>query len=323
MEQQTPFVFKNRKGQRLFGMLHTPSVGARKDIGVLLLSPGVKMRLGPQCLYRRMTDLFVRHGFSVLRFDFYGIGDSEGEIAETALVDFYNHIEVGRYVDDALDALDWMQQHCGVSRVIASGLCGGAVTGLLAGERDKRVAALIGIGITPVLASRAANTSSYMTVGELKTMRRGYFRNLTSLTSWWRLLTFRSDYWTIWRSLVKPLVRAGTASKAGEPMPSADAAEPDNANPLFPPAFFNMLSSDRPILLVFSGADRLYAEFEEKFLARHGERLKGITRGYDLHVVPKANHVLSSREWEQEMLDVASRWLSTNFLRTQATSAVA
>lgn len=323
MEQQTPVVFKNRNGQRLFGMLHTPATGARQDLGILLLSPGVKMRLGPQCLYRRMTNLFVRHGFTVFRFDFHGIGDSEGEIAETALVDFYNHIEVGRYVDDALDALDWMQQQCGVSRVIASGLCGGAVTGLLAAERDPRVAALLGLGITPVLASRAANASRYMTTGQLKTMRKGYFKNLTRFASWRRLLTFRSDYRLIWRSLAKPLAQTPKATnKNGEPATPAGTTEPDNANPLFPPAFFNMLSSNRPILLVFSGADRLYSEFEEKFLARHGERLKGITTGYDLHVVPNANHVLSSREWEREMLDVSSRWLDKTFPRATTATDV-
>lgn len=322
MEQQTPVVFKNRKGMRLFGMLHTPTVGARKDIGVLLLSPGVKMRLGPQCLYRRITDLFVQQGFTVFRFDFFGIGDSEGDIAESALVDFYNHIEVGRYVDDALDALDWMQKHCGVSRVIATGLCGGAVTGLLAGDRDNRVAALLGLGITPVLASKAANASAYMTVGELKTLRRGYFKNLASFTSWWRLLTFQSDYKLIWRSLMKPLLQKRTTpSVTSEALPAS--AEADNSNPLFAPAFFKMLGSRRPILLVFSGADRLYAEFQEKFLSRHGERLRAISTGYDVHVVPNANHVLSLREWEQEMLDVSARWLEKTFPREASAGAVA
>lgn len=301
-------------------MLHQPSANARTDLGVLLLSPGVKMRLGPQCLYRRMTDAFVRAGFTVFRFDFYGIGDSEGEISETALVDFYNHIEVGRYVADTLDALDWMQRHTGVSKVIASGLCGGAVTGLLAGEHDPRIAGLLGLGITPILASRAADASAYMTVSELNTMRKGYFKNLASLTSWVRLLTLQSDYRTLWRSLIKPIMRK---VKTPALSPAASPAEPDNANPRFPPAFFRMLESQRSILLVFSGADRLYAEFQEKFVARYRERLTSFAGRYALHVVPNANHVLSSREWEQEMLDVSTRWLAQNYPRPATTRAPA
>lgn len=311
MEQQTPIVFTNRNGYRLFGILHTPHGRARRE-GVLLLSPGVKMRLGPQCLYRRMTEMFVGLGFPVFRFDFHGLGDAEGELQETLLADVYNHIEVGRYVDDTLDAVDWMQARCGVSRVIVSGLCGGAITGLLAGNRDRRIAGLIGLGITPVLASRAADPSAYMTIGQLTELRRGYIRKLLDPKSWLRLLTLRSDFRLIWRSLIKPISRRPVAA-ASQPSDASASTVPDNANPLFPPAFFDMTGSDRPLLLVFSGADRLYWEFEEKFLARYGDRLKDVQSAYDVHVIPNANHVLSFRGWQDEMLDVSSRWLRERF----------
>lgn len=317
MEQQTPIVFQNRNGHRLFGILHEPENRPDNGMGVLLLSPGVKMRAGPQCLYRRMTDMFVGLGYPVLRFDFHGLGDAEGELQETLLADVYNHIEVGRYVDDTIDAVDWMQTRCGVSRVIVSGLCGGAITGLLAGNRDNRIAGLIGLGITPVLASRAADPSAYMTIGQLTELRRGYLRKLLDPKSWLRVLTFRSDFRLIWRSLVKPMMRRSAAA----PVQQADASasiSPDNANPLFPPAFFNMTASGRPLLLVFSGADRLYWEFEEKFLARYGDRLKEAQSSYDVHVVPNANHVLSFREWQDEMLDVSSCWLQKRFGATPA-----
>jgi len=36
----------------------------------------------------------------VLRFDFYGLGDSEGEIREPMLADLYGSIQMGRYVKD-------------------------------------------------------------------------------------------------------------------------------------------------------------------------------------------------------------------------------
>lgn len=314
MDQQTPVVFANRNGLRLFGMLHVPGTGSVRDTGILLLSPGVKMRVGPQCLYRRMTDLFVRLGFPVLRFDFHGIGDSEGELQEDVLIDFYNHIEVGRYVDDALDAVQWMQQHCGVSRVIASGLCGGAVTGLLAGARDDRIVGLLGVGITPVLASRAADASLYMTAGQIEANRKRYLKkSVLSVRSWVRFLTLRSDYRLMWKALVKPLL-LGSAHRGsvGNDGP-AEKSQQDNANPLFPPAFFEMLDSGRPVLLVFSGADRLYWEFQEKFVARYASRLEAVQSGYDLHVVPNANHVLSLHEWQDDMLDASARWLQSHF----------
>lgn len=312
MEQQTPIVFQNRQGLRLFGMLHLPPADARQDVGVLLLSPGVKMRVGPECLYRRMTETFVRMGFPVFRFDFYGLGDSEGDLKETLLADVYNHIEVGRFVDDTLDALEWMQREAGISRVVVSGLCGGAITGLLAAHKDQRIVGLLSLGVTPVLASRAADPSSYMTTGQLKKLRSGYVRKLLDPKSWLRMLTFKSDFRQLWRSLVVPL--RGVKKPAAPAGDATAAAERDNANPLFPPAFFGMLASARPMLLVFSGADRLYWEFQEKFLARYRDKLKSVNSGYEVHVVENANHVLSFREWQQDMLKVSERWLRQHFV---------
>ena len=80
MHQQKPVVFRNRQGLRLFGILHTPNGGSVSGLAVILLSPGVKMRVGPECLYRRMTELFVELGLPVLRFDFYGLGDTTGAL---------------------------------------------------------------------------------------------------------------------------------------------------------------------------------------------------------------------------------------------------
>src|SRR5688572_29035336 len=104
MPRSTPVTFVNRKGLRLFGILETPDSPSAGDLAIVMLSPGVKMRVGPQGLYRRMTEEFLRLGLPVLRFDCYGLGDSEGTLTESLLRDVYNHIEVGRFVDDTVDA---------------------------------------------------------------------------------------------------------------------------------------------------------------------------------------------------------------------------
>ena len=312
MSAATPVTFTNRDGLRLFGVLHTPPGYSRGDLTVLLLSPGVKMRVGPQRLYLHITEALLRMGLAVFRFDFHGLGDAEGMLPEVMLRDFYNHIEVGRYVDDTIAAMDWMQREHGCSRFIASGLCGGAITGLLTGERDKRVVGLLGLGITPVLAARSAEASRYMTVGQLEAAQTMYVRRLLNPKAWYRLLTLQADYRLIGR-MVKHWLRRAPVPKPAAPPPPATPAESDNANPLFPPAFFKMLSTGRPMLLVFGGSDRLHFEYQEKFLARHGERLKSLPALAEVHVIEAANHVLSLSEWQRELLDVSARWLRTHF----------
>ena len=308
---QTPVVFRNRKGLRLFAVLNTPPGRSPGDLVVLLLSPGVKMRVGPQRLYMTMTERLLSLGLSVLRFDFHGLGDSDGTLPEEQLRDVYNHIEVGRFVDDTVDAMNWMEQTYGSRRFLLSGLCGGAITGLLAGERDGRVAGLLGLGITPVLASRAADSSRYMTIGQVEQSQQMYLRRLLHPKAWFRLEREQADNRLIGRMLTHWARRA-----LGRPAPPAAApqAEGDNANPLFPPAFFHMLSTRRPMLFVFGGADRLHWEYQEKFLARHRARLATLPPLADVHVVESANHVLSMREWQNEMLDVSTRWLKTHFV---------
>jgi pimeloyl-ACP methyl ester carboxylesterase len=307
----TPVSFRNRKGLKLFGVLHTPTRACPGKLAVLLLSPGVKMRVGPERLYLQMTARFLELGLSVLRFDFHGLGDSEGTLPEDQLRDVYNHIEVGRFVDDTVDAMNWMQQSYDSQQFILSGLCGGAITGLLTGERDPRVAGLLALGITPVLASRAAEASLYMTIGQLEAQQRMYLRRLLSPEAWFRLLTLRTD-----NRLIRRMMTHWVRKSLGRTPPpvTTPQAEADNANPLFPPAFFKMLSSRRPMLLIFGGSDRLHWEYEEKFVARHRERLTSVPPLAEVHVVEHANHVLSLREWQEEMLDVTTRWLRRHFL---------
>jgi hypothetical protein len=309
MSNQQPVVFRNRAGLQLFGILHTPATPAPGVPAVILLSPGVKMRVGPERLYKRMAEQFASAGVTVLRFDFFGLGDSEGTLSEALMRDVYNHIEVGRFVDDTLDAMNWLQERTGIGQFILSGLCGGAITGLLAGARDRRVTGLLALGITPLLASRSADPSLYMTRRQLDTIGQTYLGKITNLGAWWRFVTLRSDYRLLWRSL-----------RQARQKPAAAAAEPrelDNASPLFPPAFFEMLRTQRPMLLVFGGADRLHFEFEEKFVARHRDRLTAFRDAFHVHVVENANHVLSADAWQREMLAVAARWLDEHFLHHQ------
>lgn len=312
LARQIPVTFLNRAGLRLVGVLHLPEQPpARRDLAVVLLSPGVKMRVGPQRLYLNMTDALLKMGLPVFRFDYHGLGDSEGALPEAQLRDFYNHIEVGRYVTDTIDAMDWMQREHGFSRFLLSGLCGGAITGLLTGERDKRVAGLLGLGITPVLAARSADASRYMTVGQLEARQKMYVARLLNPKAWIRLVTLQVDFRLIGRIVTHSFRRLLPAP--AKPAAPAATNENDNANPLFPPAFFKMLSTRRPMLLIFGGSDRLHFEYREKFLTRHAEKLATLPALVDVHVIDAANHVLSLPEWQNEMLDVSARWLRTHF----------
>ena len=306
-------VFDNRDGKKLFGTLHTPPNSHHSRPTIVLLSPGVKMRVGPHRLYNRMTDAFNRLGFTVFKFDFVGLGDSEGELDRDLLAEVYNDTESGAFVSDGVDALDWLQLNRGTTSFLLGGLCGGAITGILLAKNDARVHGLISLGITVTLAMGKAGRLKNATQGELAALRRGYIRRIFHPKSWLRLLTFQSDFRTILKSVGQLFTKRKTTRPiaVNETSPQQDVS---NANPLFPPAFFGMTKEERKILLIFSGSDRLYWEFEEKFAQPFANDLVEVEDAYELHVVKDANHVFSFREWEQEMLEICKNWLEANFL---------
>jgi pimeloyl-ACP methyl ester carboxylesterase len=307
--QTTPVSFTNSEGLRLFGILHRPERPRDAGAAILLLSPGVKMRVAPHRLYNKMAARFLDLGYTVLRFDFHGLGDSEGDAPETNLADLYGATQVGRYVGDTIAAMDWMQRTYGTSRFIAAGLCGGALTGLLAAERDARITHLLALSIPVILDGSNIDASRYMTAAQLESTRSGYLRKLSPANwrSWLRLLTLQSDYRTIGRALMKPLL--ARLRPAPVEAPAAAAQPADNTNPYFAPAFRRMVSTSRRILLVFAESDRLFWEFENKFMQRHAASLAPYADAYHVHVTKYANHIFSFGEWQHDMLEQCCRWL--------------
>jgi len=309
MGEVLPVSFRNQRGLMLFGSLHLPEAPRPELPVVVLLSPGVKMRVGPGRLYVPLTELLNSQGFRVLRFDFFGLGDSEGDLAETVLADVYNNIEVGRYVDDTLAALNWLSAEHGAKRFVLGGLCGGAITAILAAERDARVDSLLSIGMTVTLASNAAKPGQYLTRAQLDDRRRRYLLKMLKPEAWLRFLTFRSEYDVIWKSMKRVFVKDKPVAAA--PVVASEPVEQrGNANPLFPKAYFAFLARGGKALMLFSERDRLQSEYEEKFAQPYAAQLAPHAAQIEQHVIPHANHVLAFREWQDQMLVFSRAWLA-------------
>lgn len=296
--------FANRQGLRLDGMLHEPDPSSARGVCVLLLSPGIKGRVGPHRLYLKIADRFVSMGFHVLRFDYHGLGDSEGSLSENVMADVYNSIQSGRYVEDTRSAMDWLENLRGINRFVASGLCGGAISGLLTAQLDDRIRSLLALGMPVALEGNPEDWGRHLTTGQLGSLRKGYLRNIVHFDAWVRFLTGRSSYTVIWKSLTR-------RPEHRDDVKTPDAPT-DNTNPRFAPAFLSVLKSGRPIILIFSGADRLQWEFEEKFVERHQDQLRGLRSLFEVHKIEKANHVLSDPDWIAQMLTLSTQWLDKN-----------
>jgi len=310
-----PIRFKNARGKVLFGILQIPQ-NKRKDIGIIILSPGIKNRVGPHRLHVKMTKLFNRMGFPVLRADPEGLGDSEGEINQQYTADVYCSIELGLLLSDTIAMMDFMEEKLGMSKFILAGLCGGAITALLASEKDDRVKAILSLGMTCVLASANIDPYKFITAQQLSSIREKYLKKIFNIKAWSRFITYKTDYKLLIKSLTQPFVKKNINRQAladGKNKVNTKKVQTSNLNPHFHRTFLKFVIKNK-ILLIFSGADRLFWEFEEKYLAKYQMIIERYSNNYQIEIVDDANHVFSFTEWQNKMLSISEKWLEKTSL---------
>jgi uncharacterized protein len=291
--------------------LYVPA-NSQSQTGIILLSPGIKNRVAPHRLYVKMARQFCDLGFTVLRFDPEGLGDSEGNIDETYTADLYGSIQRGRFVEDTKSAMDWMSKNTLASQFVLGGLCGGALTGLLTAAQDKRVTGVLSLGMPVTIESSDGNRSRFMTESELARLKGGYFRRLTSLRSWLRFLSFRSDYRVMLRSMMAGKKKSDKGESQLKP-----GDETDNFNPLFLSSWKEVVSTGQKILMIFSEMDRHHWDFKEKFQDQYQTDLEKDRSMYRIHIIKNANHILSFPEWQKEMMDLCIDWLENHFIKNR------
>jgi len=108
---------------QLFACHHPPSDGV-SEYGVVLCYPMGHEYLRTHRLYRFLARRLAAAGFHVLRFDYFGTGDSAGEFEEARLA---------QWVGDAAAAMAELRRRFLVRHVYAAGLRLGAAVAWLAG----------------------------------------------------------------------------------------------------------------------------------------------------------------------------------------------
>ena len=130
----TPLYFGERS-RRLFGVYSPGHAGAGRARGAVLCAPW-----GPEYLraHRSLAQLgkwLNEAGVHVLRFDWYGTGDSAGELGEARL---------DGWIDDLGQAIDELKDTAGLQRVTLVGLrLGATLAARAAAARRREVNALV------------------------------------------------------------------------------------------------------------------------------------------------------------------------------------
>jgi len=274
-----------RSGElNLPGILHRPADGAGTRVGVVIVVGGPQYRVGSHRQFVLLARDLAAAGYPVLRFDYRGMGDADGEP-----VGFEG---AGPDIEAAVDTL--MAQCPTLDGVVLWGLCDAASAALFQAPRDGRIVGLV--LLNPWVRTEA---------GAARTTLRHYYRGrFTDLRVWRRLLKEPARLVRAAGSLVALRRAASSQSGSGDggrmlPERMLAAAEAYAGN----------------LLWILSGRDLTADEFREvvsadarweALLARDGSRCM---------TLEAANHTFSSASQREEVARLTREWLDETEIR--------
>jgi exosortase A-associated hydrolase 1 len=279
---------------RLVGVLSRPQAPGPR--GVLVVVGGPQYRAGSHRQFTLLARHLANDGIPAMRFDYRGMGDSEGEAREFD--------DVG---DDLRAAIDVFFAAVPTMReVVLWGLCDGASAVAMYAPGDARVTGLVLLNPWVRTADGIARA----------TLKHYYLARLRDPDFWRKLVRGRFDMAGSLQSLAG-LVRAAMRPRTGDSAPghATDSAPDDNRVPQREPLPDRMRAGLRAfpgrVLLVVSGADLTAREFCDVADAdRHWKRLLAAQR-VTRRDIDKADHTFSRRAWRDQVAAWTSEWVKS------------
>lgn len=278
--ETTPFFFAC-EGASLIGLLTQPDSPAR--IGVVVVVGGPQYRVGSHRQFVLLARALAEAGIACLRFDYRGMGDSDGPRVSFEAV----------HADIAAAIAELTRRVRSIEHVVLWGLCDGASASAFFAGADPRVRGL-------VLFNPWVRTES----GEARTMLRHYYvRRVTDPQLWRKLFAGELRIGESLRSFARQLLRARTGA-------SPVSASHDD-RPLPERVIGSMAKHRGPVLVALSGNDAVAAEYRS---VANGP-LGGMLQRVDITEVPlpDADHTLSRREWHDAGVAHTVAWLRERF----------
>jgi exosortase A-associated hydrolase 1 len=272
------------RGAWLYGILSLPQAAAApQSRGVLIVVGGPQYRAGSHRQFTLLARDLAAAGIPAMRFDYRGMGDSEGE-----LQDFENVNEDLRAAVDRFFA-----EVPGLTEVVLWGLCDGASAASMYAPQDARVAGLVLLNPWVRTEEGAARA----------TLRHYYKDRLFDARLWKKIGSGQFDVKGSVRSLYENVGKAFAA----KPAPEAGARAPDAPLPERMQGALTRFTGR--VLVVLSGADLTAQEFSD-LSQRPGawQRLMAAPH-FTRRQIDKADHTFSRRPWQDQVSSWTREWL--------------
>ncbi len=247
-------------------------------MAVLIVVGGPQYRVGSHRQFVQLARALATAGFPTLRFDYTGMGDSEGE---------RRSFEATK--PDLQAALDALSKACPQQqRVVVWGLCDAASAALMFAAHDPRVAGIV--LANPWVRSDASYAATRVKHYYAKRLAQGEF--------WRKLLRGGLNWGASWRALrgdMKSARRSGDTAD-GEAFQSTMAR--------------GLSQFPGPVMLIISGNDLTAKEFVD--YAESSASWRGLLADPKVSRmdIADADHTFSQRRWMTEVETATIAWLA-------------
>ncbi|MCP4545714.1 MAG: hypothetical protein GY835_04495 [bacterium] len=292
-------------GVRLPGIVTSPTATGPDKLGLLLLSPGLKHRVGPHRLHLKLARFAATRGLHVFRFDFHGTGDAEGELPGREVPDLHERIQNGFFKGDAVNALRAFKEETGVERVIACGLCGGAITALYLADADSMVDGIIGFQLPVKVLDQESDFADQISEEYSDFILMLYLKKLFNPDAWRNFFTGKSEYGLIRKTITRRLGRLfGAGGREG-----GERSIPEGINRIFLQAYDNVAGRVK-MLWIYSEQERARYDFESEF-----EKccLAGSERPYTKRIIEGSNHEMAPDDAQEHLFALIDDWLEHEY----------
>ncbi len=288
--EERPLVFCCEEAW-LYGIVSLPERPAAR--GVLVVVGGPQYRVGSHRQFTLLARQLAASGIAVLRFDYRGMGDSEGSPRT------FEEVEA----DLRCAADKFFAEIPSLEELVILGLCDAASAALFYAHQDPRVSGLI--LLNPWIRTDEGSARVYL--------KHYYAARLFQPELWHKIWRGKFDFVDAVRSLSRTVGAALPTREKGEkaaflsPGKGSDAS--CGAPPLPERMFQGLARFTGRVLLIMSGDDLTAREFLD-VVEGSGEWQKLLACPRILRRdLPEASHTFSRREWRDQVGDWTKDWI--------------